>query len=705
MNQSPMKILTIEERSPYLSSVKSLWRANSATLGFFPDGAFNEHANKQNILIAIDSDGTFAGYLLFRISRMRGTIVHLCIEPAYRNKGVAKLLVNHLHSQTKKHEGIGLLCRRDFPANELWRHLGFHATSEKQGRSSNGELLTFWWLDHGHPTLFTLSNQLAVQSKIKAVIDANVFYDLQDEPNPENEESKSLLADWLQDSLSLCITDEIFNEIHRHDCANERRRRRSFVEKFTKLHSNHEKVEEVKGCIRKMFPSKLTDSDKSDLQQLAKAISADAQFFVTQDKALLDLEDEVYKEFKLTIIRPCNLIIRLDELIREIEYHPNRLAGSNIQIKLATADQEPLIIKVFQNFSQRESKSDLQHQLHSYLANPRKFEVWLVVASDQLSALIVYDKQTPKTLTIPLFRITQNSISITLARYLVCKTILDSLRLNRLSVNIMDKYLSDALVNALLENSFLNHDGKWKKFNLSVNESAGELANRLEVLSTEYPKDTAILNSLSKRIIDANSSKDFAALLQIENSLRPAKIIDIEIPTFIIPIKSFWAAELFDEKLSNQTLFASRPELILSSENVYYRAKRPSILSAPARVLWYVSQAKGYSGTMHVRAYSRISEVLIGKPKALFSKFRRLGVYQWKNILELANNNVETEIMAVKFDSTELFDNPLHLDDLKRIIYETESRNLCLQSPVRISNESFIKIYRQGFKTNLEDIN
>lgn len=325
------------------------------------------------------------------------------------------------------------------------------------------------------------------------------------------------------------------------------------------------------------------------------------------------------------------------------------------------------------------------------------------MASDQPSALIVYDRQTPKTLTIPLFRITQNSISITLARYLVYKTILDSLRINRLSVNIIDKYLSDDLVNALLENSFLHHDGKWKKFNLSVNETAGELANRLEVISTEYPKDRAILNSLSKRIIDANSSKDIATLLQIENSLRPAKIIDMEIPTFIIPIKSFWAAELFDEKLSNQTLFASRPELILSSENVYYRAKRPSILSAPARVLWYVSQAKGYSGTMHLRAYSRISEVLIGKPKALFSKFRRLGVYQWKNILELANNNFETEIMAVKFDSTELFNNPIHLDDLKRIIDETENRNLCLQSPVRISNESFIKIYRQGFK--MEDIN
>lgn len=176
MNQSHIKIFSIDESSPHLSSVKSLWRANSATLGFFPDGAFNEHAKKQNILIAVDSDGSFAGYLLFRISRMRVTIVHLCIEPAYRNKGVAKLLVNHLHSQTKKYEGIGLLCRRDYDASELWRHLGFHAISEKQGRSSSGELLTYWWLDHGHPTLFTLPNQQAIQAKIKAVIDANVFY-------------------------------------------------------------------------------------------------------------------------------------------------------------------------------------------------------------------------------------------------------------------------------------------------------------------------------------------------------------------------------------------------------------------------------------------------------------------------------------------------------------------------------------------------
>ena len=51
-------------------------------------------------------------------------------------------------------------------------------------------------------------------------------------------------------------------------------------------------------------------------------ITANTQFFVTRDQKLLDLSARIYEAFGITILRPTDLIIRIDELRREVEYAP-----------------------------------------------------------------------------------------------------------------------------------------------------------------------------------------------------------------------------------------------------------------------------------------------------------------------------------------------------------------------------------------------
>ena len=75
-----VEVLEIDETSPHLIAVKDLWRANKATLGFLPDGAFNEYASKRMILVALNPDGECVGYLLYRLSGMRVIIAHLCVR-------------------------------------------------------------------------------------------------------------------------------------------------------------------------------------------------------------------------------------------------------------------------------------------------------------------------------------------------------------------------------------------------------------------------------------------------------------------------------------------------------------------------------------------------------------------------------------------------------------------------------------------------
>jgi len=61
-----------------LEAVKLLGRRYRATLGFLPDGAYDDHASQGHILGAYDHAGGLTGYLLYRVSRRRAVIAHLC---------------------------------------------------------------------------------------------------------------------------------------------------------------------------------------------------------------------------------------------------------------------------------------------------------------------------------------------------------------------------------------------------------------------------------------------------------------------------------------------------------------------------------------------------------------------------------------------------------------------------------------------------
>ena len=220
--------------TPHMERVIALHRANARTLGFFPNGAFEEHAKLRQIIVALESGGECLGYLLYRVARGRAAIVHLCVADAARGKGVARLLVNRLKQETKELEGIGLYCRRDYDVNHVWSKFGFEAVNSKAGRGQDGAELTFWWFGHGHEDLFSrIAEPDPVRQRV--VIDANVFYDLHNRKTPESEDSKALLADWVQASIELVITKELRNEIEKSHSEEKRRASRADATCYTTL--------------------------------------------------------------------------------------------------------------------------------------------------------------------------------------------------------------------------------------------------------------------------------------------------------------------------------------------------------------------------------------------------------------------------------------------------------------------------------------
>ena len=694
-----MEIAIINDRSPHLDEVIELGQANTDTLGFLPWGAFIKYAADNQILVAIDEEKKVIGYLLYATSSRKrlAYIVHLCVKSSHRGKDVATALFEELKTTTKDtFLGIRVHCRRDYKASALWPKLGFAATHEIPGRGKHDTTLTVWWFDHGHPTLFSYADEQRTESRLKVVIDANVFFELRDPSASPNEESQSLLADWLQENVELCVTKEIFNEIDRNSDKWERKQGRTFADTFSTLSSADDEFQKAKKNLRDFFPEEMSTSDESDLRQLAWSISAGVQFFVTRDNGLLEKEQQIYDRFGVRIIRPADLVINQDQLMRETEYQPVRLAGSQIKVERVHSGQNVVLENTFRA-PQGETKAEFLGRLRLCLADPHTFETRIVQSAARPLALVIWGRQNQRELEIPVLRIVRDPLSATLIRHLILRSVLISSNEERILTKVTDSYLSDDAVAALQEIGFVFTGDFWIKANLPIVETVEGLASRLSSLSIDSPQASQYFQQMADTLRTACSAGDVRTMLQIERSLWPAKLTDIDIPAFVIPIQPEWAMHLFDPHIANQDLFGGEPSLIFNVENVYYRASHPKILDAPARILWYVSRGRGkYQGIMAIRASSYLDQVVIDRPKTLFSQFRRLGIYRWEDVLGIARGRTDQEIMAFRFSNTEVFNGPIGRNELQQIWMKETGRSFHVQTPVAIPKERFFRIYKAG---------
>lgn len=92
----------VDVDSPLLDAVIALGDANKATLGLIPREVYRQRAAGGTLLAAVIDTGVVVGYALYEIARGRVRLVHLCGDVAFRGRGAARLLVDHI---TEAHPG------------------------------------------------------------------------------------------------------------------------------------------------------------------------------------------------------------------------------------------------------------------------------------------------------------------------------------------------------------------------------------------------------------------------------------------------------------------------------------------------------------------------------------------------------------------------------------------------------------------------
>lgn len=687
-----MKIQIVDHKDKLLSAVINLGKKHSKTLGLFPEGAFRDHARKKNIYAAVE-DEIVLGYILFRITQSKQTlsIAHLCVGEEHRGKGLAKALLDKVkENYSTRVKGITLSCRKDYiDASRFWEKYGFKAMQTKRSRSKQENYLVKWWYDFNIADLF--SSTLYETDKVNALLDCNIIVKLRDEPCLQNTEALSLIADWLEEEVEYFYAPEIFNEINRDENQKRAAESRKFLHGYKQAaFDRHEK--ELIYTWLEQFLTGTSSNDISDKKQLAECIASGIEYFITLDKNLLDLSDEVYAKYSVRIIRPSDFILVIDHNIKGRDYNPLRVAGAEFEYSNIRKEELETLVGL-QWLGKGEKKHELRSKLNAVIADIKNAEVKLVKDRTQNCVAFFAAIITCDGFCVKVIRVAKVKAATILFQQLIKDIIGLALKSNCAVLKIEEQFLTIDRIGILETFGFELKNEIWYKVN--INE-IGESINILR--SDQAIQNLWNVNELIHVINGLSGDAQNFFKIKLEKKLWPVKFTDIKIPVYIVPVKPHWAAQLFDHYAANHSLFGAKAELTWSNENVYYRSIKPVSEFAPARILWYVSsESKTVTGRGRcIVATSYLEEVHIGPAKTLYQKFKNFGIYEWKDINELSKNEAYNDIKALKFTDTEVFKKPVSLAQINKIFGTHGKAANTFASPVEVSTEIFNDIYRIG---------
>lgn len=665
-------VTAIEANSPCLQQVKNLWKQFSDTLGFLPWGAFDEYADAGQLGVTFDEAGCVAGYLLYRSVGADVVIIQFCVRSDLRGQGHGHALMDWLNRQCRNKRLIRLSCRTDFQANKTWPHYGFRPSHRRPGKAGT---LQVWVYDLGRPDLFS-SDAESNPDILSAAVDMNVFLDLTCE---RNEESRGLRADWLAPIVQFCYTSEIeveFNRNEQHEEFKKLLRKDSKCWRY--IPSPPGEYRRMEELLQPIFPRPSNERDRSDFRHAVHAAAAGANVLLTRDEALLDHSDEVFKACGLTIIRPSEFISSLDRIEREQAYQPRYVAGSRVVSQSRLVNVQATDARSLLNPSER--FSDFRDRFNQYLSRPERFSCFrLADSQDALLGMYVLDAEKSER-KIPLLRVCRGTTGRTILRALLCTIVRETAAVGCERLTITDLSMDST---AFREIGFISTSSGWLKLILNG------IRDPLELVAELRSTQDCDVTFLVQRVEAASNCTEAAA--EAEHFLWPVKLKSSPLLNFIVPIQACFAEHLFDWRLTSESLFGVDPLLALNIESAYYRAARPPRMTAPARVLWYVSKSDRHEECMSIRACSSIVEVVTGTPRELYKMFRRFGVYEWRDVLKTARA-IDKKLMAFRFTGTELF-KPLRRDVLQAVLNKYAVKTANFIAPVQIPTGAFEELY------------
>lgn len=685
-----MEFKFIDHTDPLLDKVISLGKRNSQTLGLMPKDAYIQQARKKCIVVAHENK-ELLGFCLFRIAETKNRIgiTQVCIEQKYRKQGIAKKLLNQVRNKYGfLFKGMLVSCREDYrEACALWNSFGFVRKKRVRSRSLQERYLLKLWYNFDQKDLFTVESN---PNDLRVVLDVNILIKLRDQDNSADE-ILLLLSDWLTDEVDYCYAKETLNEIHRDKDFERTNNTLQFLGTFQELTCTHHDSRQFLDILKTLHPG-TSENHESDRKQLAECKASNISYFITIDEELIANRDSIYEQLGISILRPSEFILEIDELKNRRLYEPIRLQGARFEIKRIDSSALLVAIDEFLDKELGERKVEFQKRVLSICSDTKNSLVKIISSPNGELCSLYGMRFSEDAVNVEFIRTKRTTISNTLFNQILVEIIHEAIKLRRQLIIIEEKHISNEQRQICMNHGFYFLDGTWIKTTISDVCSSSELLARHEVIANNQE----LLSTIA--LIDGQQDNEIKVKLklELERKLWPLKLVDLDIPVFIVPIKPIWASQLFDYISSNESIFGAAPELVWGKENVYYRSQKPNVESFPGRILWYASQEKGFSRQKAIVACSYLNNVVTGEAKQLYSTFRRFGIYKWPEIMKLAKGDIHALIKVLQFSDTEVFPKPVMFETINELLHNEHFKRQTFVSPVKVSNQLFIKVYIQA---------
>ena len=462
-------------------AVDGLMKRNSRTLGFLPRKALDDYLHKGTVLGARGDTGVLAGYLLYAANPFRFRVVHLCVSDDFRNQKIARRLVDELRKTATTQKGIGLHCRRDYSAHHMWPTLGFVPLDEKPSRSGTEHTLTFWYFDLAPSDRLGLFRANTSDEAVDVVVDSQILFDFHEPESDKTKPSKSLLSDFLADSLRIFLTDEVYLEIDRNEAPGRREMSRRHAAGFPKIDHDLQSADHFTSVLSALLPGS-TPSRQSDIRHLAKTAASTVRVFVTRDEKLLKESAAISNLTGLRVLSPTDLIIQHHELLERQSYAPGRVAGVTLEWRRWGHDDSTRFpFDSFLNY--RERKGNFKATLSAFLADPDRFRVEILCSEDEAIAVRVLARDGGDKLAVPMVRVARAVDQRRFGRFVVADSLARAVEDDLEMVRFDSGSMTPGLGHDLLDMGFTQHGDDFVRFCFSRWLNREETLKRVSRLS------------------------------------------------------------------------------------------------------------------------------------------------------------------------------------------------------------------------------
>src|SRR5690606_28081946 len=189
----------------------------------------------------------------------------------------------------------------------------------------------------------------------------------------------------------------------------------------------------------------------------------------------------------LNIMRPSELVRRIDEIQKQHDYEPARLDGTTLEIKRIKSDEQSSVIDTF---CQSEHLNSFRHRLREVLSNIDNADCLHVksASGDQL-ALIATIKTNQHRTEVPIFRVRPGKLAPTLTRNLIIKLLDLSIKYSSIALEFTDPCLTGESKNILEDEGFVPNANSFVKFHINSVLKSAEVVNHLELLSVQTAQE------------------------------------------------------------------------------------------------------------------------------------------------------------------------------------------------------------------------